>query len=64
MGRFSQDQTPNLDSALFHLTKSAHCGNTDGLYTLAHIYLQQSHDRLKELTVEVRVELIIIVTAL
>ena len=54
MGRFSQDQSPNLDSAFFHLTKSANCGNAEALYALGHLYLQQSHDRLKEMTVDVR----------
>lgn len=56
MGRFSKDLTPNLESAMYHLTKSGHCGNVDALYSLAHIYLQQSHDRVTQLSVEVRRE--------
>lgn len=53
MGRFSDDMTPNLDSAMYHLAKSAHCGIAEALYTLARIYLQQSHDRFAGLSVEV-----------
>jgi hypothetical protein len=53
MGRFSEDQQPNLEFCMYHLVKSAHCGNTEALYTLAHIYLQQSHDRFPGLSVEV-----------
>ena len=53
MGRFSEDLTPDLESALYHLKKAARGGVSDALYTLAHINLQQSHDDFKEITVEV-----------
>ena len=53
IGRFSENQIPNLKSSLYHLTKAANCGNVDSLYTLAHIYLQQPHEEFEELTVEV-----------
>ena len=53
MGRFSENHLPNLECAMYHLVKSAHCGNAESLYTLARIYLQQSHDMFTELSVEV-----------
>ena len=52
-GRFSEDLSPDLESALYHLNKAARGGVTDALYTLAHMHLQQPHDDFKDLTVEV-----------
>lgn len=53
IGRFSENQTPNLTSSLYHLTKSANCGIVDSLYTLAHIHLEQPHEDFEELSVDV-----------
>lgn len=53
MGRFSEDQTPDLKSAEFHLKKAASCGNVEALYTLACIHLQHPHEEFKEIVVEV-----------
>ena len=53
MGRFSKDQTPDLESALFHLKKAASCGHTRALCTLACIHLQLPHQEFKEISVEV-----------
>ena len=53
MGRFSEDQTPDLRLAEFHLKKAASCGNVGALYTLACIYLQHPHEEFKEIVVEV-----------
>ena len=53
VGRFSEDLSPDMESALYHLKKAASGGVTDALYTLAHMHLQQQHDDFKELSVEV-----------
>ena len=52
-GRFSENHSPDLESALYHLKKAARGGVTDALYTLAHMHLQQTHDDFKDLSVEV-----------
>ena len=53
IGRFSENQTPDMESALYHLNKAARGGVSDALYTLAHIHLQQPHDDFKEISMEV-----------
>ena len=55
-GRFSEDLSPDMESALYHLKKAARGGVTDALYTLAHIHLQQPHDDFKEIGMEVSVD--------
>ena len=55
-GRFSEDLSPDMESALYHLKKAARGGVTDALYTLAHIHLQQPHDDFKEISMEVSVD--------
>ena len=58
MGRFTEND-PDLESALYHLEKSAHCGYREAMKLIALIYLQLPHDVLEEIVVEVRVILII-----
>ena len=53
IGRFSEDHTPNLEFAVFHLRKAADCNIPVALYTLAHAHLQLPHDEFKEISVEV-----------
>ena len=52
-GRFSENLTPDLESAHYHLKKAAGGGVTDALYTLAHMHQQQPHDDFKDISVEV-----------
>jgi len=50
VGRFSEDQTPDLKSGVPPEEGSR---NVEALYTLACIYLQHSHEEFKEIVVEV-----------
>ncbi|CAI8024663.1 Eukaryotic elongation factor 2 kinase [Geodia barretti] len=51
LGRFSQDQVPDLASVRFHLETAAACTLPSALYTLARIYLQLPHDSFKDISV-------------
>jgi hypothetical protein len=59
LGRFSQDQVPDLASVRFHLETAAACTLPSALYTLARIYLQLPHDSFEDISVTVQLITII-----
>ena len=55
IGRFSLDHLTDVKCCLYHLSKSAQCGNVGAIYMLARIYLQRSHEKFLDVKVKVRV---------